>query len=442
MALGGGIFTAQNKVLPGTYINFVSAQKATTAISERGVAAIAVELDWGISGQIIEVTLSDLRKNALKLFGCDYSADTLKGLRDLLLNARKVLLYRLNEGVKASATIVAGENETGVTVTAKYSGTRGNSIKIVVQTNVDDNTKYDVSTYMETVLVDKQTVSVAAELSSNDYVTFTTTGATLAITAGTTLSGGTNGTVTGESHQGFLNALENYQFNALGCVSTETTIKNLYIAYTRRLRDELGIKFQTVVYNSAADYEGVVNVKNKVTGNDAALVYWVTGVIAGCAINKSNTNIVYDGEYTVEVNYTQAQLETAIESGYFTLHKVGNEIRVLSDINSLVTVTSEKGEDFKSNQTIRILDQIATDVASIFNTKYLGKIPNDEAGRISLWNDIVTLYKEYARMRAIENFDSADIEVQAGNDKKSVVVNGSVQPINAMEKLYMTVVVE
>ena len=35
MALGGGIFTSQNKILPGTYINFVSAKKASAAGSLR-----------------------------------------------------------------------------------------------------------------------------------------------------------------------------------------------------------------------------------------------------------------------------------------------------------------------------------------------------------------------------------------------------------------------
>ena len=111
------------------------------------------------------------------------------------------------------------------------------------------------------------------------------------------------------------------------------------------------------------------------------------------------------------------------------------------DINSLTKTTNEKGEEFKSNQTIRVLDQIATDIASTFNKRYLGNIQNNDSGRISLWNDIVSLFKEYATLQAIENFNSEDITVEQGNDKKSVVVNSSVQIINAMEKLYMSVVV-
>ena len=430
MALGGGTFISQNKKLPGSYINFASAQNASSSIGERGIAAMAIEMDWGKDGEIIEVTSQNFAKDSLKIFGYDYSNEKLKGLRDLFKNVKKAYFYRLNSGNKATTDIA----------TAKCSGTRGNDIRIVVAKNIDDETKYDVITYLGTKEVDKQTVETVSELVENDYVTFTME--SLQVTAGKNLTGGTNGDVSGEAHQNFLDKLESYQVNAIGCTAKDQSTSNLYVQYAKRLRDEQGIKFQVVLYNNAANYEGVVNVKNTTAEDDSALVYWVTGVIAGCEINKSNTNKTYDGEYTINADYTQAQLEASIDAGEFTLHKVGDEIRVLVDINSLVDTTSEKGEEFKSNQTIRVLDQIASDVASVFNSKYLGKIANNEAGRTSLWSDIIALFKDYQTLQAIENFEDADISVEIGNDKKSVTINTNVQVINAMEKLYMTVVVE
>lgn len=430
MALGGGTFISQNKKLPGSYINFASAQNASSSIGERGIAAMAIEMDWGKDGKIIEVTSQNFAKDSLKIFGYDYSNEKLKGLRDLFKNVKKAYFYRLNSGNKATTDIA----------TAKCSGTRGNDIRIVVAKNIDDDTKYDVTTYLGTKEVDKQTVKEVSELVDNDYVTFSME--TLEVTAGKSLEGGTNGDVSGETHQNFLDKLESYQVNAIGCTVKDESTSNLYVQYAKRLRDEQGIKFQVVLFNNAANYEGVVNVKNTTVEDESALVYWVTGVIAGCEINKSNTNKTYDGEYTINADYTQAQLETSIDNGEFVLHKVGDEIRVLVDINSLVDTTTEKGEEFKSNQTIRVLDQIASDVASVFNSKYLGKIANNEAGRTSLWSDIIALFKDYQTLQAIENFEDADISVEIGNDKKSVTINTNVQVINAMEKLYMTVVVE
>lgn len=430
MALGGGTFISQNKKLPGTYINFASAQSASSSMGERGIAAMAIEMDWGKDGEIIEVTSENFAKNSLKIFGYDYANEKLKGLRDLYKNIKKAYFYRLNSGNKATNDLA----------TAKCSGTRGNDLRIVIAKNIDDETKYDVSTYLGTKEVDLQTIKTVNELVDNDYVTFTMT--TIAVTAGKALTGGTNGDVSGEAHQKFLDKLESYQVNAVGCTAKDESTSNLYVQYVKRLREEQGIKFQVVLFNNTANYEGVVNVKNTTVEDDSALVYWVTGVIAGCEINKSNTNKTYDGEYTINADYTQAQLETSIDNGEFVLHKVGDEIRVLVDINSLVDTTSEKGEEFKSNQTIRVLDQIASDVASVFNSKYLGKIANNEAGRTSLWSDIVTLFKDYQTLQAIENFEDSDVSVQIGNDKKSVTIDTSVQVINAMEKLYMTVVVE
>lgn len=432
MALGGGTFTAQNKVLPGAYINFVSLAAANSALSNRGIATMPLELDWGIENNVFEVTGADFQKNSVKLFGYSYDHGKVKGLRDLFKNITTLYAYRLNGGgVKADNTYA----------TAKFSGVRGNDFKIVIQRNVDNNEMFDVKTVLDNSVVDVQTVLNAMELTENDYVSFKEF--EMAETAGTPLAGGTNGETDGASHQSYLEKIEAYSFNAMGVVSTESTIKSLYVNFCKRLRDEVGTKFQTVVYNCAADYEGVINVKNRVLDADseAGLVYWVTGIAAGCAVNKSNMNKIYDGEFSVDVDYTQAQLTNAIRTGEFTLHKVGNDVRVLEDINSLVTVSDTKGDIFKDNQTIRVIDQIANDIAVLFNTKYLGAVPNDAAGRISLWSDIVKHHAQLQDIRAIEEFSDEDITVVQGNDKKSVVVNDAVTVVNAMSKLYMTVTV-
>lgn len=91
-------------------------------------------------------------------------------------------------------------------------------------------------------------------------------------------------------------------------------------------------------------------------------------------------------------------------------------------------ITDEKSSDFSSNQTIRVLDQIANDIAVLFGKKYLGKVPNDAAGRISLWNDIVKHHTELQDIRAIENFSGENVTVEKGDTKKSVVVTDYVTP--------------
>lgn len=79
--------------------------------------------------------------------------------------------------------------------------------------------------------VDKQIVKTASELVANEFVSFKAT--TLTVTAGTALAGGTNGTVSSTAHQDFLNKLESYSFNAVGCLSKDTSITGLYVQYAK-----------------------------------------------------------------------------------------------------------------------------------------------------------------------------------------------------------------
>lgn len=130
------------------------------------------------------------------------------------------------------------------------------------------------------------------------------------------------------------------------------------------------------------------------------------------------------------------------QSGKLILHQVNDQVRVLTDINTFVSSTDEKSADFSNNQTVRVLDQIGNDIAVVFNTKYLGKVPNDAAGRISLWNDIVKHHEQLQTIRAIENFTSDSVSVEQGETKKSVLVTDYVTPVNAMEQLYMTMIVQ
>ena len=249
---------------------------------------------------------------------------------------------------------------------ALYSGIRGNDLKVVVQINADNDALFDVKTILGTAVVDEQTVSKAEELVCNKFVKWKSD-VVLEASAGIPLSGGENGEVSGADHQMYLGRVESYTFNVMGAAVTDDTTKSLYMAFNKRLRDEMGVKFQLVLYDYAkADYPGVISVNNKVLDvgwSEAALVYWVTGATAGCAVNKSNQNKKYDGDFTVDTPYTQSQLKDAIKAGKFTFHMVGADIRVLEDINTMVTTSDTQGDIFKDNQTIRVIDQIGNDIA-------------------------------------------------------------------------------
>ena len=145
MALGGGIWAAQNKVLPGTYINFTSRAKASAVLSDRGIAAAPFILSWGPEKTVFEVTAQTLAKDCKKIFGYTYDAPELIALREIFANAVKVYCYRLGEGTKAANTYA----------TAKYAGARGNALKTKITADADNTGYFAVETFLDGDRVDR-----------------------------------------------------------------------------------------------------------------------------------------------------------------------------------------------------------------------------------------------------------------------------------------------
>mgnify|MGYP000869223652 CR=1 FL=1 len=435
MPIGGGNFTLQNKVLPGAYINFVSASGGVAAGS-RGVASLPVELSWGAEGAIIKMDAGDFNKQAMTVFGYDATAPELLLIREAFKRAKTLLVYRANGGgVKATKTI------GGVTVTAKYSGTRGNVIRVAVLANTDSS--FDVVTYLDTTEMDRQTVTKADELVANDFVTFGSGSLTEAVA--TALESGTDGTANGASYSKYLAAVEVEQFNTLCYPGTDTETKGLFVAFTKRLRDDEGKKITCVLADQKADYEGIISVKNGVVLESGETlpadkaVAWVCGATAAAEINQSLTNTAYDGAVDVDIKYTKSQYEAAIKAGEFVFYGENQQARVLTDINSLTTFAGGKTADWTSNRLICVLDGWANDVARIFGASYIGLITNNDTGRQLFKADLVSLANQYQDVEAISDFDSADIEIAQGNGKRDVSVVCALKPNDSMEKLYMTV---
>lgn len=90
MPIGGGTFTLQNKVLPGVYMNFVSASGGVSAGS-RGIASIPAELGWGAEDTIIRMDSGDFNRQAVTVFGYDATAPELLLIREAFKRAKPCL---------------------------------------------------------------------------------------------------------------------------------------------------------------------------------------------------------------------------------------------------------------------------------------------------------------------------------------------------------------
>ena len=438
MPMGGGTFAQQNKVLPGAYINFVSQNRAVS-MGSRGVASLPLAMSWGPEKAFVVLEAEEFYKSARKVLGYDPTDGAVRSVRECLKRASKLLLWRVDAGGKKAAATVGG-----LTVTAKYPGKRGNDIKVAVEAVPEGG--FAVTTWLDTVEADEQTVADGGALKENDYVSFV--GTTLSAGAAVPLTGGTDGAADVAGYTAYLDALEVESFTTFGYPGADSAVQELCAAFAKRLRDSEGKKITCVMAGKAADHEGVINVKNGVVLEDGAVldkggaVAWVAGATAGAEVNESLTNAYYDGAVDVDVKYTAKQYEAAIKAGEFCFYAEGGKARVLTDVNSLTTFTGGKSEDWTSNRVIRVLDGWANDCAAIFAQRYIGLQGNDDTGRALFKADLVALALQYQAMRAIQNFESGDVAITQGVGKRDVAVQCALCPVDSMEKLYMTVSVE
>jgi hypothetical protein len=421
------------------YINFKNESKAMGTIGTRGIVSLPLSLPWGPAKQVIAV---EAGSDTFDLFGYPLTAPQLLLVREALKRARTLLVYRLNSGTQASAGI--GD----LNVTAKYGGTRGNDISIVIRPNIDDTDKVDVITLVDGREVDAQTVGAADELQPNGWVTFSGSGE-LTTTAGTPLAGGADGTVTAQDYLDYLAAIEVHEVQTIGLTATDASTKEVFVSFCRRLREEEGKKIQVVMENyPTADYEGVISVKNGVVLADgtslsaAQAVAWVAGATAAAAANQTLTYDAYDGAVDVLPRYTNSQIIAALEAGEFVFTAMDGRAVVEQDINTLHTFTPEKGKAFRKNRVLRVLDGLAGDYMRVFSQSYIGKMPNNADGRNLFKSEIINITNQYQNIGAVQNFDpQTDVEVLPGADTDAVVVNQWVQPVDAAEKFYISVTV-
>jgi hypothetical protein len=426
-------------VRPGVYINFRSEQQALGTLGERGIVSLPLALPWGPAKQVIAI---EAGADTFEALGYPITAPQLLLVREALKRARTLLLYRLNAGTQASATV------GGLTVTAKYGGARGNDISVVIQPNIDDPARFDVKTLVAGQEVDSQTVATADQLQSNTWVNFSGTGE-LTATAGTPLTGGSDGTVVAQDYLDYLAAIEVHDFNTIGLTATDATTKDVFVSFAKRLRDDEGKKIQVVMENyPTADFEGVISVKNGVVLADgttltaAQAVAWVAGATAGAAANQSLTYDAYDGAVDVSPRYTNSQIIAALQNGEFVFTAMDGRAAVEQDINTLHTFTPEKGKPFSKNRVLRVLDGLANDYMRVFSQSYIGKVPNNDDGRNLFKSEIINITNQYQNIGAVQNFDpQTDLEVLPGTDADAVVVNQWVWPVDSIEKIYMTVTV-
>ena len=442
--MAGGTWSSQNKVRPGVYIRFTSSRGLDLNVGERGVVTIPEPMSWGPVGVVQTVEPGD---DMRPYCGYDITAPQARFLNEIFKGTNRtsapyrLYLYRPTASGSAEATATTGV----LTATAKYPGVRGNDITIVITEDVDDEGSFTVSTVVDNVIQDEQTAETVADLVANDWVTWSGTGA-LAATVGAPLTGGADGTVASSAYSAYLTAIEPYKFDVMIYDGTDTTVQDAMVAFVKRLADENGQYSQLCAANlTNPDSRYVINVCSGVTLNDgteltaAQTCWWAGGAEAGAQYNESLTYAAYPGAIACSPVMTNSQYIDAINAGKLVLFADDNVVKVETDINSLVTYTTDITSVYRKNRVMRLCNTIANDVYQQFSDGYIGVVNNNEQGRAMFQSAIVGYLLDIQANQGIQNFEPEDVEVLPGDDIDAIVVNIVIQAVDSVEKIYMTI---
>lgn len=439
----GGTWTVQNKVRPGIYFKFRSKNKQNLTVGDRGKVTICEPMSWGPVGKVMEIAAGE---DLTPYTGYDIT-DAHNRFASMIFSGSnrtaaptKLLLYRpaAADSAKATGTIAP------LTATAKHPGSRGNDIVVIVTALTEPEGSFQISTVVDGVVKDQQTGKTVADLTGNDWVDFSGTGA-LAANVGTQLSGGKDGEVNSAAYSTYLTNIEPYNFDSMLYDGEDVTVKNAMETFIKRVNTELGRFSQLVEANATnPDSRFIVNVCSGLVMNDGTTltpkeaVWWVGGALSGATYGNDLTNAAVPNAVDISPKMTHNQYVNAINSGKFVFNADDGTVRVEYDINSLVTYTIEIGEVYRYNRTMRLCNTIANDLYKQFAKSYVGIVDNTKDGRRQYKSAIVKYLNDIQSSGGIQNFDGeTDVVVEKGEAKDAVLVYLAIEAVGSSNKIYI-----
>lgn len=447
--MAGGTFdNLAGKVRPGTYINFESTRQDLIGVSPRGIVLIPlIGHDYGPAKEFISLT-GDAPDAAMTKLGYSVYDDneSMLLIREAFKNANTVIAYIPNQGAKATGSAGA------LTATARYGGTRGNSLRFIVTANPVSG--FDVTVFLGTAIVSQyEGLTTIDELVEQDdsWIKFSGTGA-LSANAGITLSGGTTAETAVNDITAFLDAAESIRWNTLAFPLEATGEEGdpapaLFEAVKSKikyLREEAGKYRKAVVPNFKADYEGIINVTNSVALADhvlttAQVTAWVAGADAGASNTQSNTYVTYTGAVDIIGQKNNAEAIAAINNGefFFSFSEEGDVV-VEYDINSLTSFNAPKDKTYRKNRVLRVFDTFAESLMLNFPPN---KYDNSPIGWDIMEGVGRSIMKQFEDAGALKNVDyDNDFSVDRGRSSgDETYFNVGLEAVDSAEKLFFTI---
>lgn len=179
---------------------------------------------------------------------------------------------------------------------------------------------------------------------------------------------------------------------------------------------------------------------NTVNGDATLTAYALACVEAGASWNESTTMSTFGLDGALDEALSDDDLETAIESGIMAIMKrIDGALCICKDINTRAKNSSIPAQLGK-NRAVRLVETLRNTLRSLWETQYAGKVHNDETGRLLWKSKVCEVLNELVAGHGIEQYESDDIIVAAGEKSDEVIMTIPLQFIDSAELVYVNLI--
>lgn len=431
------------------------------------VAEVRTSVDGVVQHRQRVKKLGELVSNAWVVFGVEAANADVSAHSDF----GTVNLTGGSDGTAAGGAVGVGTKATGTLwgwgpITATPDGAAGNKVAVKAEGQFDSS--YSISATLDStagapvwediIWIDKvgltwadQAPTALAKVRSNKFFTLDADPSGSAPCVPVSLSGpqqfslagGVDGAGGGAID---LSPVEDEYFNVVVTDDQSPEMRQQISAWIADRCDKRGryarclFVDKNALPDSAPDNMYLSLCVNSVDGDDSLTAFALACVEAGASWNESTTMSTFGLDGALDEALSDEDLETAIESGIMAIMKrIDGALCICKDINTRATNSSIPAQLGK-NRAVRLVETLRNTLRSLWETQYAGKVHNDETGRLLWKSKVCEVLNEFVAGHGIEQYESDDIIVAAGEKSDEVVMTIPLQFIDSAELVYVNLI--
>jgi hypothetical protein len=237
--------------------------------------------------------------------------------------------------------------------------------------------------------------------------------------------------------------------------------------WIKQLRSTKNKNVKAVLPNCNGDHEGIINFATgdiKVGENVYTAAEYcsrIAGILAGMPLTISATYQVLP-EVDDVPHLKDTELNEAIDAGKLILYHDGEKVKIARAVNSYVSATKDKGEDFKKIKIVDILDLIQQDIKKTAEDYYIGKVANSydnkcllisaiqayfealeldgllDPGKNQVFIDI-PVQSNFLKGTGVDVGSLNEQQIKEANTKDKVFLAAAIKPLDAVEDISLNI---